>query len=157
MRNPLRLVVVGALCLVATPAAWAAAKPPAKPVKGASYEGATASKKSTIKLKVARSGKSVTVWLGVLPTGCAASGQGPIQKTAAARISSRGAFKGTISYEGLFTSGVTAKAYFSGQLQRAQSDGHGAGGIPEGLGLRLDDELRGSAAGAAEAASSARA
>ena len=123
MRNPLRLVAVGALCLVATPAAWAAAKPPAKPVKGANYEGATASKKSTIKLKVARSGKSVTVWLGVLPTGCAASGQGPIQKTAAARISSTGAFKGTISYEGLFTSGVTAKAYFSGRFNGRRATG----------------------------------
>lgn len=119
MRNPLRLAAIGVVCLVAAPAAWAASKP----VKGASYEGTTAAKKSTIKLKVARSGKSVTVWLGKLPAACASSGQGPIQKTAAARISSSGAFKGTISYEGLFTSGLTAKAYFSGHFNGRKASG----------------------------------
>jgi hypothetical protein len=122
MRNPLRLLALSAVCLAAAPAALAASTP-AKPVKGANYEGATAAKKSTIKLKVARSGKTVTVWLGVLPTGCAESGQGPIQKTAAAPISSKGAFKGTISYEGLFTSGVTAKAYFSGHFNGRKATG----------------------------------
>jgi len=123
MRNPLRLLAIGAAFLAAAPAALAASKPPAKPVKGANYEGATASRKSTIRLKVARSGRSVTVWLGVLPTSCKESGQGPIQKTAAARISSSGAFKGTISYEGLFTSGVTAKAYFSGHFNGRKATG----------------------------------
>ncbi len=123
MRTPLRLAVIGIVCLAAAPAAWAASKPPAKPVKGASYEGATVNKRSTIRLKVARSGKSVTVWLGVLPAGCAASGQGPVQKTAPARISSKGAFKGTISYEGLFTAGVTAKAYFSGHFNGRKATG----------------------------------
>jgi hypothetical protein len=123
MRNPLRLALIGIVCLAAPTAAWAASKPPAKPVKGANYEGATISRKSTIKLKVARSGKSVTVWLGTLPSACAETGQGPIQKTAPARISSKGAFKGTISYEGLFTAGVDAKATFSGHFNGRKATG----------------------------------
>jgi hypothetical protein len=121
MRNRLTLAAIACSCLAA-PAAWAATTP-AKPVKGANYEGATVRKKSTIRLKVARSGKAVTVWLGVLPSDCAASGQGPIQHTSPARISSRGAFKGTIAYEGLFTSGVTAKAYFTGHFNGRKATG----------------------------------
>jgi hypothetical protein len=123
MRSRLRLAAIACmLCLAAAPAAWAAATP-AAPVKGANYEGTTVRKSSTIRLKVARNGKAVTVWLGVLPAECAASGQGPIQHTSPARISSKGAFKGTITYEGLFTSGVTAKAYFSGHFNGRKATG----------------------------------
>ena len=126
MRNALRasVAVVACSCAAAAPAAWATSKPPVKPaVKGATYEGATALKKSTIRLTVARSGKAVKVWLGVLPTSCAESGQGIYQITSPARISSKGAFKGTISYEGLFVSGIDAKAYFSGHFNGRRATG----------------------------------
>src|SRR3954451_10655811 len=116
----LRLAAIFCAALAVPTAAWAASTP-AKPVKGAKYEGTTARegvtviegktvrRKATVLLKVARNGKTVKVFVPVLPTDCTASGQGAIEKSSPARISSRGAFKGTITYTGVFDPSVSAK------------------------------------------------
>ena len=130
-----RLALILCSCLALAPAAWAAAKAPAKPIKGAQYEGVTARegpavlerasgrKKSTILLRVAKSGKSVKVLVPVLPTGCAQTGQGPIETSTPARISSKGAFSGTIVYKGVFSPKITAKAVFSGRFNGRHASG----------------------------------
>jgi hypothetical protein len=125
-----------AICLAAAPAAWAATKAPAKPVRGALYEGETAREgtatvtggkrvreKSTVLLTVARNGRTVKLAIAVLPSSCTKTGQGPIPKTSPARISSRGAFSGTITYEELFTPGVDAIAHFSGHFNGRRATG----------------------------------
>jgi hypothetical protein len=128
----LRPIVVLCACLAAAPAAWAATKPP---VKGAHYEGVTAAegptivqgkavrKKANVLLKVAKSGKSVTVLVPSLPTSCAAPNQGAIEKTSPVHISSKGAFKGTMTYVGVFDPSVTAKASFSGHFNGRRASG----------------------------------
>lgn len=126
MDAPLKALRAGslaALCLVAVPAAVAASRPPAKPVKNARYEGATVRGKAAMTLKVAKTGKTVTVSLPILPTYCATPGHVQVQKTSPAKISSKGAFSGTISYEGLFTSGTTGKAYFKGKFNGRRASG----------------------------------
>jgi hypothetical protein len=134
MSTPFRpivvLVVVFALALTGVALATVA-----KPVKGAQYEGRTqregtsvregktVRQKAIVLLRVAKNGKSVTVLLSTLPTDCASSGQGPIPKTTPARISSRGAFSGTISYKGLFDPEVDARAHFSGRFNGGRATG----------------------------------
>ncbi len=122
-RRSLRAVAAGSLCLVAVPTAVAASKPPAKPLKGARYEGTTVREKAALTLKVARNGKTVQVSLPSLPTFCATPGHVQVQHTSPAKISSKGAFAGTISYEGLFTSGTTGKAYFRGKFNGRRATG----------------------------------
>ena len=135
MRAP-RLAAVIAICLAVAPAAWAASKAPAKPVRGAQYEGKTAREgtatvtggkrvreKATVLLKVAKNGRTVKVALALLPSSCTETGQGAIPKTSPARISSRGAFSGTISYQGLFAPGVDAIAHFSGHFNGRRASG----------------------------------
>jgi hypothetical protein len=123
MLKGLRGVSIGCICLAAAPVALAATKPPAKPVKNARYEGATVRGKAAMTLKVAKTGKTVTVSLPILPTYCATPGHVQVQKTSPAKISSKGAFSGTISYEGLFTSGTTGKAYFKGKFNGRRASG----------------------------------
>ncbi|HEX9481479.1 MAG TPA: hypothetical protein VF927_05205, partial [Solirubrobacteraceae bacterium] len=135
MRAP-RLAAVIAICLAVAPAAWAASKAPAKPVRGAQYEGKTAREgtatvtggkrvreKATVLLKVAKNGRTVKVALALLPSSCTETGQGAIPKTSPARISSRGAFSGTISYQELFAPGVDAIAHFSGHFNGRRASG----------------------------------
>ena len=134
-RRYLRLTVILGSCLAAAPAAWAATSAPAKPVKGAQYEGVTARegttitagktvrRKSTVLLRVAKSGKAVTVLVAVLPSTCTETGQGAVEKTSPVRISSRGAFHGTITYKGIFDPGVTAKASFKGHFNWRRASG----------------------------------
>ena len=128
----LRPIVVLCACFAVAPAAWAATQPP---VKGAHYEGVTAAegptivqgkalrRKAAVLLKVAKNGKTVTVLFPSLPTSCAAPGQGAIEKTSPARISSKGAFKGTMTFTGVFNPAVTAKASFSGHFNGRHASG----------------------------------
>jgi hypothetical protein len=123
LRKSLRAAALGSLCLLIVPAAVAATKPPAKPVKGARYEGATVRGKAAMTLKVAKNGKTVQVSLPILPTYCATPGHVQVQHTSPAKISSSGAFSATISYEGLFTSGTTGKAYLKAKFNGRRATG----------------------------------
>jgi hypothetical protein len=88
----------------------------AAPVKGARYAGLTAHGKGLMTLKVARSGRSVSVSIPAAPVFCARPAIVQIQKSTPARITRKGTFKGSISYEGLFTSGLTVKVYYQGRF-----------------------------------------
>jgi hypothetical protein len=115
--------VIASCCLAAAPAAWAASRAPAKPLKGARYAGTTARGKVAITLKVARNAKTVSVSLPIEPTYCATPGHVQVQHSTPARISRRGAFSGTISYEGLFSSQTTGKIYFKGTFNGKRATG----------------------------------
>jgi hypothetical protein len=95
----------------------------APPVKGARYSGATTRSKSALTMKVARSGRTVAVSLPIPPVYCERPAIVQIQKGKPARITKRGRFKGTISYEGLFTTGITAKVYFEGRFNGKRASG----------------------------------
>jgi hypothetical protein len=116
-------VSIACLCLLGAPAVSGASSRPAKPLKGARYEGTTVRQKAAVTLKVAKSGQSVTVSLPILPTYCATPGHVQVQHTSPARISSHGAFTATISYEGLFSSGTTGKAHFKGKFNGRRASG----------------------------------
>lgn len=118
------VVLVAALAVAAPVAApaWGASRP-AKPLAGAHYEGATSHASSALTLKVARSGRTVTLSLPILPTYCATPGHVLIQHTSPAHISARGAFTATITYEGLFTSGTVAKGYLKGRFNGRRATG----------------------------------
>jgi hypothetical protein len=112
---------VSAIALVASAAPAAAAA--AGPVKGARYTGLTARGSDTVTLKVARTGRSVSVSIPAAPVFCARPAVVQIQKSTPARISKKGTFKGTIAYEGLFTTGVTAKVYYQGRFNGKRATG----------------------------------
>lgn len=124
MRRVKRARPIAALAVAMTAAApaWGAA-PPAKPLAGGRYAGATSHAASALTLKVSRNRRSVTLSLPILPTYCATPGHVLIQHTSAARISTRGAFTATISYEGLFTSGLLAKGYVKGRFNGRHATG----------------------------------
>lgn len=121
MRTP-RIAVALAVALAAAAPAWGASKP-AKPLAGGRYQGTTSHASSALTLKVARSRKSVTLSLPILPTYCATPGRVLIQHATPARISTRGAFAATITYEGLFTSGLLAKGYVKGRFNGRRATG----------------------------------
>lgn len=111
----LRIPAAAAAALLPAAPAWGASAP-ARPLAGGHYEGATSHASSPLTLKVGRNGRAVTVSLPVLPTYCATPGHVQIQHTSPARISAHGTFTATIAYEGLFTSGPTAKGYLKGRF-----------------------------------------
>ncbi|HXD53385.1 MAG TPA: hypothetical protein VN618_01395 [Solirubrobacteraceae bacterium] len=121
MRSVRIAVALFAALAVAAPA-WGASRP-AKPLAGARYEGTTSHASSALTLKVARSGRTVTFSLPILPTYCATPGHVLIQHTIPARISARGAFTATITYDGLFTSGTVAKGYVKGRFNGRRATG----------------------------------
>lgn len=92
-----------------------------KPVKGATYQGTTAKEGDTVTLKVATSGKSVTVSVPVLPLYCQGGGPPEVQATQPARINSSGAFSGKITYK--FQGKVSFKATFSGKFAGSKVTG----------------------------------
>jgi hypothetical protein len=86
------------------------------PVKGARYLGATVQSKSIVTLKVARNGRTVSVSVSAAPVYCGKPSVVQFEKTKPAKISTHGAFKASISYEGLFTPGVSARVYVEGRF-----------------------------------------
>ncbi len=110
---------VSVLALAASAAPAAAAGP----VKGAKYAGLTARGSDTVTLKVARTGRSVSVSIPAAPVFCERPAVVQIQKSTPARITKKGAFKGSITYEGLFTTGATAKVYFQGRFNGKRATG----------------------------------
>jgi len=107
-----RLAVLAGLVALAAPAAATAAGP----VRGAKYTGTTVQGKQPIGLKVAASGKSVTVSIETAPAFCQGGSAGTRQITKPATISAGGSFKGSISYEFEPEKKITAKLYFSGRF-----------------------------------------
>ncbi len=122
MKRPHMLIAAILIALLAAAPAWGASRP-AKPLAGGRYEGTTSRASSALTLKVARSGRSVTLSLPILPTYCATPGHVLIQHVAPARISTRGAFTATVSYEGLFTSGLVARGYVKGRFNGRHAAG----------------------------------
>jgi hypothetical protein len=110
------------LCLLALTADAADALA-AGPIRGARYAGITTQSKGPVTLKVARNGRSVAVSVPIPPVFCARPAIVQIQTTKPAKISKKGTFKGSISYEGLFTTGVTAKVYFEGRFNGKRATG----------------------------------
>jgi hypothetical protein len=104
-----------ALALVATMASGAIALA-SKPVKGATYTGATVHGKAPIELKVSANGKRVTVKMVSPPLYCQGGGGPELQITKAVAISKSGSFKGSIAYEFRFTHKVTAHLLFNGKF-----------------------------------------
>jgi hypothetical protein len=104
-----------ALVLVATLASGATALA-SKPVKGATYTGATAHGKAPIELKVSANGKRVTVKMVSAPLYCQGGGAPEVQITKAAAISKSGSFSGSIAYEFRFTHKITSHLFFSGKF-----------------------------------------
>ena len=114
------------ICAVATVLALAAggtAAEAAGPVKGARYTGLAAHGKGAMTLKVARTGRSVSVSIPAAPVFCDRPAIVQIQKSTPARVTKKGAFTGSISYEGLFTSGLTAKVYYQGRFNGKRATG----------------------------------
>jgi hypothetical protein len=84
--------------------------------KNATYKGTTAHDGLPISFKVSSSGKTAKANMMVAPAYCEGGSAGVIQLTKPASISSKGAFKGTISYEFAPEHKIIAKAYFSGKF-----------------------------------------
>jgi hypothetical protein len=113
MRKQLRRVVSLAALVVLLAAAAALA---AGPKKGATYTGRTVQNKEPIALKVAGSGKAVTVSIQSAPLYCEGGGGGTRQISKPAPIANDGSFKGTITYEFIPTHQKVTKLYFSGKF-----------------------------------------
>ena len=113
MAKQLRSALALALVVSIVPAAVALA---ASVVKGGTYTGAVVHGKEPISLKVANTGKAVTVNIAIAPLYCEGGGVGTRQITRAAPISKSGSFKGSIAYEFQPTHKTTARLFFSGRF-----------------------------------------
>jgi hypothetical protein len=116
MIKPTRRVLVLALALALATMASGAIALASKPVKGATYIGATAHGKAPIELKVSANGKSVTVKMLSPPLYCQGGGGPELQITKVAAIAKSGSFKGSNAYESRFNHKITALLLFSGKF-----------------------------------------
>jgi hypothetical protein len=115
MTKQARRVLALALVALMAPAAIALAS---KPVKGATYTGATVHGHAQITLKVSANGRRVTVSMLSPPLYCEGGGGPTRQITKGAAISKSGSFKGSIAYEFKFTHKITSHLFFSGKFSR---------------------------------------
>jgi hypothetical protein len=133
MASQLRPVLALALVALFAPATVVLA---AKRVKAGTYTGAVVHTKEPISLKVAKSGKAVTVKLAFAPLYCEGGGVGTRQKTKPAAIAKDGSFKGTIAYEFEPTHRITARLFFSGTFSGRTVNGTARSEFP--LATRCD-------------------
>ncbi len=84
--------------------------------KGATYTGSTVQNKEPITLKVAKTGKTVTLNVLFAPLYCQGGGAGERQITKPVPIAKDGSFKGEITYEFTPTHAKTTRLYIVGKF-----------------------------------------
>ena len=110
MRRHVALASAGIVCALLASATIALA---ALPVKGVTYAGFTARSKSEVRLSVARSGRTVRVYVSTPPIYCNAGIIIVPQSTSPATIGAGGSFDGEIVYHG---GGVHTRVHFNGRF-----------------------------------------